>query len=74
MSRIGKCCDHAPVESLFKSFAFLEFRRRYYDSHEQASRAVRDYIEKSYNPIRLRSAIGFVSPVQFEQRSLCELK
>jgi transposase InsO family protein len=74
MSRKGNCYDNAPMESFFKSFKVEEVRRLRYDSHEQATRAVIDYIERFYNPIRLHSTLGFVSPVQFEQSALCELK
>jgi transposase InsO family protein len=74
MSRKGNCYDNAPMESFFKSFKVEEVRRLRYDSHEQATRAVIDYIERFYNPVRLHSALGFVSPIQFEQSSRCELK
>ena len=42
----------------------------FYESHEQAVRAVNDYIERFYNPKRLHSALSYVSPNEFEQRLL----
>ena len=41
-----------------------------YQSHEQATRATNDYIERFYNPTRLHSALDYVSPTEFEQRLL----
>jgi putative transposase len=73
MSRKGNCYDNAPMESFFKSFKVEEVRHQRYDSHEQAVRAVIDYIERFYNSIRSHSSLGFVSPVQFEKLKLLEL-
>ena len=56
MSRKGNCYDNAPMESFFKSFKVEEVYHEKYQSHEQATRAASDYIERFYNPIRLRSA------------------
>ena len=33
----------------------------------QARLAIFDYVETFYNPVRLHSALGFQSPVDFEQ-------
>lgn len=73
MSRKGNCYDNAPMESFFKSFKIEEVRQQHYDSHEQAVRAVIDYIERFYNSIRSHSSLGFMSPVQFEKLKLLEL-
>ena len=73
MSRKGNCYDNAPMESFFKSFKVEEVRQQRYESHEQAVRAVIDYIERFYNSIRLHSSLGFMSPVQFEKIKLLEL-
>jgi putative transposase len=73
MSRKGNCYDNAPMESFFKSFKVEEVRHQHYDSHEQAVRAVIDYIERFYNSIRSHSSLGFVSPVQFEKLKLLEI-
>lgn len=72
MSRKGNCYDNAPMESFFKSFKFEEGHHQRYETLEQASRAVTDYIERFYNPRRLHSALGYVSPVEFEQHRLFE--
>lgn len=74
MSRKGNCYDNAPQESFFKSFKVEEVYRNQYFTHEQATRAVVDYIERFYNPVRLHSALGFQSPIQYEQAMLLELE
>ncbi len=66
MSRKGNCYDNAPMESFFKSLKAEEIRRKIYETHEQAVRAVADYIERFYNPERLHSTLKYVSPVKFE--------
>ena len=72
MSRQGNCYDNAPMESFFKSFKVEEVYHQKYQTHEQATRGVTDYIERFYNPQRLHSALGYVSPIEYEQRRLFE--
>ncbi|WP_345328554.1 IS3 family transposase [Novipirellula rosea] len=66
MSRRGNCYDNAPMESFFKSYK-TEEAQQIYDTHEQATRGVSDYIECFYNPLRLHSSLGYQSPIDFEQ-------
>lgn len=66
MSRRGNCYDNAPMESFFKSYKTEEVRDEQYETHEQATRGVSDYIERFYNPLRLHSSLGYVSPIEFE--------
>lgn len=68
MSRKGNCYDNAPMESFFKSFKSEEVYQNCYQSHEEASRAAADYIERFYNPVRLHSALGYCSPSVYERR------
>jgi putative transposase len=67
MSRRGNCYDNAPMESFFKSYKTEEVQDQIYETHEQATRAVSDYIEGFYNPNRLHSSIDYQSPIDFEQ-------
>jgi len=48
-------------------FKTEEVNRQTYQTHEQATRAVIDYIERFYNPVRLHTSVGFVSPNEFEK-------
>jgi transposase InsO family protein len=74
MSRKGNCYDNAPMESFFKSLKVEEVHRQdHYQTHEHAVRAVTDYIERFYNPVRLHSALGYISPIEFEKQLLNEL-
>lgn len=66
MSRRGNCYDNAPMESFFKSYKTEEVQDQIYETHEQATRCVLDYIEGFYNPIRLHSSLDYQSPIDFE--------
>lgn len=66
MSRKGNCYDNAPMESFFRSFKVEEVYWNEYQTHEQATRAVIDYIDRFYNPVRLHSSLKYQSPIQFE--------
>lgn len=68
MSRKGECYDNAVVESFF---AKLKKELVYqFDHADQASAraSLFEYIEVFYNRIRRHSALGWLSPEQFEQR------
>lgn len=72
MSRKGNCYDNAPMESFFKSFKVEEVYRNKYATHEEATRAVTDYVERFYNRVRLHSALDYQSPIHFEECQLLE--
>jgi putative transposase len=65
MSRRGNCYDNAPMESFFKSYKSEE-AQSIYETHEQATRGVTDYIEHFYNSRRMHSSLNYQSPVDFE--------
>src|SRR6202000_934580 len=65
MSRRGNCYDNAVVESWFKTLKAALGSRFYNHSHARAE--VFDYIEVFYNQQRLPSAIGYLSPAEFER-------
>jgi len=67
MSRKGNCWDNAMMESFF---ATLKKERVYledYATRSEARASVFDYIERFYNRLRRHSALGYLSPEQFEQ-------
>ena len=72
MSRRGNCYDNAPMESFFKSYKTEEVQDEIYDTHEQATRGVSQYIERFYNPIRLHSSLDYHSPIEFEQATIMQ--
>ena len=62
------------MESFFKTFKVEEVYREKYESHEHAVRAAADYIETFYNPKRLHSALGYVSPNELNNESCMRKK
>ncbi len=59
--------DNAVAESFFKTLKSEMFYRDRFTTHEQARRAVFDWIEAFYNPTRLHSTLGYLSPDEFER-------
>ncbi len=68
MSRKGNCWDNAPMESFFHSLKTERVYGAVYRTHAQARQDIFDYIEVWYNRQRLHSALGYLTPVQYEQR------
>jgi putative transposase len=66
MSRAGNCWDNAAMESFFSS---LKTERKTYRTRNEARADVFDYIERFYNPVRRHSAIGYISPMEFEMQA-----
>jgi putative transposase len=69
MGSIGDCYDNAMCESFFATLECeLLDRTRLVDRH-QAELAVFDFIEGFYNTHRRHSALRYLAPVTFEQRT-----
>jgi transposase InsO family protein len=66
MSRKGNCHDNAAMESFFGSFKTESVYQDHYQTIQQAKQATFEYIEVFYNRQRRHSAIGYMSPEQFE--------
>jgi len=66
MSRSGNCGDNAAAESFFSSLKMERVRR----TRGQARADVFDYVERFYNPNRRHSTIGYMSPIQYEERAM----
>jgi putative transposase len=67
MSRSGNVWDNAAMESFFSSLKTERVARKVYRTRDAARADVFDYIERFYNPRRRHSAIGYLSPMEFEQ-------
>lgn len=67
MSRTGVCYDNAVVESFFATLKVERIHGRHYRSHAEARTDVFYYIEAFYNTHRRHSALGYLSPDQFER-------
>lgn len=67
MSRARCPFDNAACESFMSTLKREEIHVSRYRDLEELSGAVREFIEQYYNPLRLHSALGYRSPVEFEQ-------
>lgn len=66
MSAKGYCYDNAFMESWFKTLKAEEVYLTEYETVEDVLKNVPHFIEVVYNPKRLHSSLGYVSPVEFE--------
>lgn len=69
MSRKGDCWDNAVAESFFSTLKTELVRDRIYDSHDQATATIGEYVDEFYNTTRRHSHLGYVSPIEFELKS-----
>jgi transposase InsO family protein len=67
MSGKGNAYDNAMVESFFKTLKTELIWRTRFTTRQEARHAIARYIDGFYNPSRRHSAIGYISPVQFER-------
>jgi transposase InsO family protein len=73
MSRTANCLDNAPMESFFGTLKTERTDHRHYRTRAEAQSDIFLYIEGFYNRRRRHSALGYVSPDQFEQQFLSSL-
>jgi len=66
MSRRANCYDNATMESFWATLKLELVYRRCFDTRSQAQSLIFDYIECFYNRQRAHSALGYLSPVDFE--------
>ena len=73
MSRKGNCwadlgfCHNAPTESFWGRLKTASVHGCKFATREQARQAVMDWMA-FYNHRRLHSSLGYLSPMQYEQR------
>lgn len=70
MSRSGNVWDNAAMESFFSSLKTERTARKVYRTRDDARADVFDYIERFYNPRRRHSTLGYLSPVEFEEKAM----
>ena len=70
MSRPGNCWDNAVVESFFATLKTeLLVNAHPYPTRQDVRTAIFEYVEGFYNRSRRHSTLGYLSPVEFEQRA-----
>ena len=67
MSRKGRCYDNAYMESFFATLKKELVHGEKYQTREEASLSIFEYVEVFYNRIRKHSALGYKSPLQYEK-------
>jgi len=68
MSGKGNCYDNAPMESFWGTLKQELVHHRQYSTRREAIRDITEYIEIFYNRQRRQARLGFLSPVNYEQR------
>lgn len=74
MSRRGNCYDNAPMESFWASLKKEQVHHQQYKTRAEARADIFDYIESFYNTIRRHSALGNVSPIEFNNAFMAQTK
>ncbi len=70
MSGKGNCHDNAMVETFFKTLKSEVVWRTVFGTRTEATQTIRGNIDGFYNPRRRHSALGFMSPVQYEMTAM----
>lgn len=70
MSRKGNCWDNAVAESFFKTIKTELIRWENFQSRDECELKIFQYIEIFYNRQRRHSSLGYLSPVEFEEKNL----
>ena len=66
MGTVGDCYDNAPMESFWGSMQIKLLNRHKWRTNVELAVAIADYIEHFYNPARRHSALGYLTPNEFE--------
>lgn len=69
MSRKGNCYDNAAMESFWSTLKVELVHRCKFPTRAAARHAIFEFIEVFYNRQRLHSALGYRSPVDFENQN-----
>jgi putative transposase len=73
MARKGNPYDNAAVESFMKTLKYEEVYLWDYQSVEDVKRRIPYFLQEVYNQKRLHSALGYVTPQEFEQAELASV-
>jgi putative transposase len=68
MSRRGNCYDNAHMESFWSTLKSELTERSWYATRSDARGAIFEYVHRFYNGERLHSALGYLSPLEYEKQ------
>jgi transposase InsO family protein len=74
MSRKGNCWDNAVSESFFSTIKTELVHQRRFATRFEARQAIFEYFEVFYNRQRRHSTLGYLSPVQFEEKNAGKIR
>ena len=66
MGTVGDCYDNSPMESFWGSMQIELLNRQKWRTNLELALAIADYIEHFYNSTRRHSALGYLTPIEFE--------
>ena len=70
MSATGNCYDNAVTEAFFHTLKVELVHRCRFLTRNEARMLIFEYIESFYNRQRFHSTLGYLSPVEFEEKAL----
>lgn len=68
MGRVASSVDNSMMESFWATMQRELLDRRQWQTRDQLTSAIFEWIEAFYNPIRRHTAIGSLSPAEYEAR------
>ena len=72
MGSKGDCYDNAVAESFFATLKKELVHRRSWPTRRELTSEVFEYIEAFYNRTRRHSTLGYLSPAEYENRTLID--
>ena len=72
VGRTGVCWDNAATESLWSTFKNEYYFRHVFTTLDQLRRATYVWIDSWYNARRRHSALGYLSPLEYERRLITD--
>lgn len=68
MRSVGSCFDNAMIESFWSRMQVELLDRRHWRTRVELANAIFEYLEVFHNRQRRHSALGMLTPVEFETR------
>ncbi|MET8414712.1 transposase [Streptomyces sp. NPDC005134] len=68
MGSVGDSFDNALAENLWMLVKTECIRGRTFDTRAEANLALFEYIDGFYNPRRIQKRLGYLSPIEFEEK------